>query len=298
MHGIAPKRNKNTLARWLFGSLFLLLSVTSISSSFIAALFFLLAGIISIPLTAAQLERKSNLSMSGTVRFFVVFLLFMGASAALPDDTPSVDNSEAAATTSIETPTPTKIETPETDETPAEVETPKQVSPPEEKPTKEELSDEYKSKLKEQEADETPEADETSENEEASEADETSESEDTSMSGTTMQLSESKKAELIGYVKDYSGSDEVEVLYISPKDSSSTGTMMVTYYLDAAPSTDKLESDLTNIVIISRQIAEESGITNPEVNVAAMLGYETGLGTGNYYSSTGKTDIFIQPPEN
>jgi hypothetical protein len=118
------------------------------------------------------------------------------------------------------------------------------------------------------------------------------------MSGTTMQLSESKKVELIGYVKEYSGSDEVEVLYMSPTESSPTGLMVISYYLDAAPSTNKLDSDLTNIVIVSRQIAEESGITNPSVNAVAMLRDGTGLGAGNYYASTGKTDIFIQPPEN
>jgi hypothetical protein len=74
--------------------------------------------------------------------------------------------------------------------------------------------------------------------------------------------------------------------------------MMVNYYLDVAPSTDKLESDLNDIVISSKNVAQESGITNPDVSVAAMLKDGTGLGTGNYDASTGKTDIFIQPPEN
>ncbi|MGB9939062.1 PEGA domain-containing protein [Methanosarcina sp.] len=124
MHGIASKGKKNTIVRWLFGILFLLLSITSISSSFIAALLFLLAGIISIPPTAAQLDRKSNFKMSGTVRFFVVFIIVMFASAALPsaDSTIELNNStdtivapltSANDTTPISEPASTVVTTPD-----------------------------------------------------------------------------------------------------------------------------------------------------------------------------------------
>jgi hypothetical protein len=75
-------------------------------------------------------------------------------------------------------------------------------------------------------------------------------------------------------------------MYISPKDSSSTGLVSVTYYLDFTPSKDKLESDLAAILIFSQS-------NDPSVNVVAMLKDGTGLGTGNYYSSTGKTDIVV-----
>ena len=162
-------------------------------------------------------------------------------------------------------------------ETPTEIATPKQVATPEETPTKEELSDGYKAKLKEQEAEETSEAD------------------NTQISGTTIQLSESKKEELIGYVKEYSDSDEVKVSFISSSNpsSSSDGLVMVDYYLDVSPTKNDLDSDLASIVILSQSVAKESGITNADVSVVAMLKDGTSLGVGNYYSSTGKTDIDV-----
>lgn len=148
--------------------------------------------------------------------------------------------------------------------------------------------EEYQKALAKQEAEETAEPIETSTLEE------TSISKKTEIS-TTAQLSETKKNELIKIVKDYYGSDEVEVIYISPKDQSSTGLIMVTYYLKNVPAKKTLENDLTDIVIVSKQIAEESGIINPNVNVAAMLeDGTTSLGVGNYYSSNGKTDIHVE----
>ncbi|AKB50820.1 hypothetical protein MSBRW_1567 [Methanosarcina barkeri str. Wiesmoor] len=146
--------------------------------------------------------------------------------------------------------------------------------------------EEYQKALAKQEAEETAEPIETSTLEE------TSTSKKTEIS-TTAQLSETKKNELIKIVKDYYGSDEVEVIYISPKDQSSTGLIMVTYYLKNVPAKKTLENDLTDIVIVSKQIAEESGIINPNVNVAAMLeDGTTSLGVGN--SSNGKTDIHVE----
>lgn len=155
----------------------------------------------------------------------------------------------------------------------------------------EDLEEEYRARLEKQKE----ETEEEYEDEKYLESEETLENEETPISGTSMQLSESKKEELIEIVKEYSGSDEVEVLYISPTESSPTGLMMVSYYLDFPPSKDKLEDDLTAIVIFSKQIAKESGITNTGVNAVAMLRDGTGLGAGNYYASTGETDIFIQP---
>ena len=181
-------------------------------------------------------------------------------------------------------------------ETPTEIATPKQVATPEETPTKEELSDGYKAKLKEQEAEETPELRKL-QNEETSEVEETSRirADNTQISGTTIQLSESKKEELIGYVKEYSDSDEVKVSFISSSNpsSSSDGLVMVDYYLDVSPTKNDLDSDLASIVILSQSVAKESGITNADVSVVAMLKDGTSLGVGNYYSSTGKTDIDV-----
>ncbi len=69
--------------------------------------------------------------------------------------------------------------------------------------------------MKEQEAEEPLKTEEALEDEKSSEA------EDTPIAGTTMQLSETNE-ELIGIVKEYSGSDEVEILYLSPTESSLT----------------------------------------------------------------------------
>lgn len=69
------------LFRWAFGFRFLLNSMDSIlKHSFIAAVFFFLAAIISIPLTASVLEYKYNFQMPGFIRFFVVFVLVIIAS--------------------------------------------------------------------------------------------------------------------------------------------------------------------------------------------------------------------------
>src|SRR5665647_707797 len=110
-----------------------------------------------------------------------------------------------------------------------------------------------------------------------------------------MQFSEIKKEELIENVKKISGSDDVEVDYSLPRDSSSTGFLAVTFYLDVPPNKDKLENDLADIVTVSRQAAKESGITTPDINVVAMLKDETTpLGVGNYFSITGKTYVRVE----
>lgn len=95
---IGQKKKKSmlsTLIRYVFGVFLLLLSAASFSSSFTAGFLFLIATLITIPPTATQLERKSNYSMSGTVRFFVVFLLVFAGSSVLPpvDSTTTINNS-------------------------------------------------------------------------------------------------------------------------------------------------------------------------------------------------------------
>ena len=98
MNEIEQKKKKSilsTLMRYVFGVFFLLSSAVSFSSSFIAGLLFFLATLIAIPPTAAQLERKFNFSMSGTVRFFVVLFLVIVASSSVPhvDSTTALNNS-------------------------------------------------------------------------------------------------------------------------------------------------------------------------------------------------------------
>lgn len=86
-----------------------------------------MAGIVTIPPTAAQLERKLNISMSGIIRFFVVFLLVIVAFASIPhiDSTTALNNSTdviAAPLTSVNGTTtitmPASTETHEVAETP------------------------------------------------------------------------------------------------------------------------------------------------------------------------------------
>ena len=58
---------------------------------------FLLAAIVSIPLTAAKLENKLKVPLSGIVRFFAVFLLVAIAISALPPVTPTAVNNNTTA---------------------------------------------------------------------------------------------------------------------------------------------------------------------------------------------------------
>lgn len=98
MNGIELRKKKSissTLIRYIFGIFFLFSSAVSFSSSFTTGFLFLLATLLLIPQTAAQLERKLNISMSGTARFFVVFLLVIVAFASAPqiDSATELNNS-------------------------------------------------------------------------------------------------------------------------------------------------------------------------------------------------------------
>lgn len=287
------------IVRYVIGVLFLLVGVSSLfSGDILPAVFSFLIGVILTPAIADPIESKIQMSLSTPLRVIAVFclLIAMGATADPVEPTENtISDSIASETLIVNNSTEESVasETPE-----VKANTPKKIadSPePEVTPEPEDLigeneeknliEKEYQEALKKQEAEET---------EETPGLEENSVSEETQISGSTMQLSEAKKNELSGIVKEYSGSDKIEVMYISPKDSSSTGLVSVTYYLDFTPSKDKLESDLAAILIFSQSIAKESGITNdPSVNVVAMLRDGTGLGTGNYYSSTGKTDIVV-----
>jgi len=134
MNGIKPEKKKNTLIRWVFGVLFLLLSLGMFSSSFIAGLLFLLAAVVSIPPAAKQLENKLNVRIPGVARFFVVFLLVVVAFAAMPTPTPTAVNNN---TTVIATP-PSTVSGSEAivvPSEPAQVATPTPASAPQVTPT-------------------------------------------------------------------------------------------------------------------------------------------------------------------
>jgi hypothetical protein len=290
------------IVRYVIGVLFLLVGVSSLfSGDTLPAVFSFLIGIILTPAIADPIESKIQMSLSTPLRVIAVFclLIAMSATADPVEPTENIISDSIASETLIVNNSTVEAVAPETPEVKAD--TPKMIadSPePEVTPEPEDLigeneekdsiEKEYQEALKKQEAEKTAEPDEIPGLEE------TSVSGETQISGSTMQLSEAKENELSGIVKEYSGSDKIEVMYISPKDSSSTGLVSVTYYLDFPPSKDKLESDLAAILIFSQSIAKESGITNdPSVNAVAMLRDGTGLGTGNYYSSTGKTDIVV-----
>lgn len=121
----------------------------------------------------------------------------------------------------------------------------------------------------------------------------TSASDNTGTSETIVQFSESKKEELIGYMTEYYGAKEVSIIFIPPSNPSSYGLLTVDYYTDTAPTKTNLNNNIANIVILAESLAKESGITNPDVSVCAMMMDGTPLGIGNYYSSTGKTDIDV-----
>ena len=96
------KKTRNAVIRWFFGILFLLMCFSAIIEfHIIAGLLFLLAAIIAIPPAATQLERKSNFQMSGIVRFFVVFIIIMFASAALPNTPTATNNTESVNSTNV-----------------------------------------------------------------------------------------------------------------------------------------------------------------------------------------------------
>lgn len=88
-----------TIACWIIGGFLLLLSLTIfLPHGFIFGLLFLLAAIVSIPLTAAKLEQKLKVPLSGIVRFFAVFLLVAIAISTLPPATPTaIDNNTSIA---------------------------------------------------------------------------------------------------------------------------------------------------------------------------------------------------------
>ena len=139
MNGIEPEKKKNTLIRWVFGVLFLLLSLGMFSSSFIAGLLFLLAAVVSIPPAAKQLENKLNVRIPGIARFFVVFLLVAVAFAATPNTPTAVNNNTTAiaappttvsgneaiavSSESASTPTPASAPTSQVTPTPTEIPT-------------------------------------------------------------------------------------------------------------------------------------------------------------------------------
>ena len=116
------------------------------------------------------------------------------------------------------------------------------------------------------------------------------ESDSPAVSKTALQFSDSKQNELIKYAKQY-GAKDVKVAFVQGKNGN--GCVLVDYTVDTIPRADSLQGNIASIILISGQLAKESGVPDPDVNVIAMLEDGTGLGIGTYYASTGKTNIDV-----
>ncbi|MGB9939333.1 hypothetical protein [Methanosarcina sp.] len=115
----------------------------------------------------------------------------------------------------------------------------------------------------------------------------------TSSFETTIHFSDNKKEELVRYMTELYHAKEAEVIFIPPSNTSSNSLLSIDYYIDTTPTKTVLNNNIANIVILSESLAEESGISNPNVSVCAKMMDGTPLGIGNYYSSTGKAFIDV-----
>jgi hypothetical protein len=88
------------IVRWLVGLFFIVMAVGGIMQGEIFVfLFSLIIALLCIPAIADPLEKKANVSMSGSVRFVLVFVLVVGFfwAAASASHTTSVQNNQVAA---------------------------------------------------------------------------------------------------------------------------------------------------------------------------------------------------------
>jgi len=73
------------IIRWIDGPLFLLISISMLSSGHITSAFFVfLAAVMSLPPTANMVMSKVNYSLSDTLQAVIVLVLVIVAGAALP----------------------------------------------------------------------------------------------------------------------------------------------------------------------------------------------------------------------
>jgi PEGA domain. len=332
------------IIRWIVGLLFIVTAVSVLAQGHILAFIFsILIAVVCIPAIAEPIERKINVSMSGPVRFILVFVLLISFGVVAPQTTSTQNNTQIAAppvdthTSSADVPTTTNISnaTSSSNATPISTVTSNNkgtldiitsptgatitvdgvsegVSPIEGlsvdagthsitvylsgyAPQKEKV-EVANSKTKKLFYTLFPEADKstTSTSIQGITSNSTSqESSDSTTSKTTTQLSESKRNELIGYVKQYTGSTEITATFIPSNDGVRNGLMVVDFYLDEIPNATDLNNNIADIIILSKAMAKESGIQNVDVSVCAAYKTGRGLGLGSYDSSTGKTNIDV-----
>lgn len=104
------------VVRWIVGLLFIIIALSSIvEGSFLAFLLSLLIVIVCIPVIADPIEKKLNFSMSGPIRFLLVFVLIIGFGLCNPNPTPahttpvanqSTDEHKSTIEVPASTPTP------------------------------------------------------------------------------------------------------------------------------------------------------------------------------------------------
>ena len=124
------KLTVSLIIRWIFGLLFALSFLGALTQgSILGALLMLIATIITLPPTSLAIEKAMNFSLSGALRFVVVFVLLVGAGIVMPNaDTPATDTNDISAAPSADASTgqtpvtekkePTEISTPIIEETP------------------------------------------------------------------------------------------------------------------------------------------------------------------------------------
>lgn len=98
MDEIEPGRKRITLSgitRYVFGVIFLLFGIVHLSlTHYIAGILFIFAAIVTIKPSMDYVEKRLNISMSGTANFFVVFCLVIVALVAVPQVTSPPGNSD------------------------------------------------------------------------------------------------------------------------------------------------------------------------------------------------------------
>jgi len=350
MRGLKVDIKLSGIIRWIVGLLFIVTAVSVLAQGHILAFIFsILIAVVCIPAIAEPIERKINVSMSGPIRFILVFVLLISFGVVAPQTTSTQNNTQVAAppvdthTSSADVPTTTNISnatsssnvTSSSNATPVSTVTSNNkgaldittspagatitvdgvsegVSPIEGlsvdagthsitvylsgyDPQKEKV-EVANSETKKLFYTLVPEADKntTSTSIQGITSNSTSqESSDSTTSKTTTQLSESKRNELIGYVKQYTGSTEITATFIPSNDGVRNGLMVVDFYLDEIPNATDLNNNIADIIILSKAMAKESGIQNVDVSVCAAYKTGRGLGLGSYDSSTGKTNIDV-----
>jgi Predicted permease len=116
MRGLKVDIKLSGIIRWIVGLLFIVTAVSVLAQGHILAFIFsILIAVVCIPVIAEPIERKINVSMSGPIRFILVFVLLISFGVVAPQTTSTQNNTQVAAppvdthTSSVDVPTTTNI---------------------------------------------------------------------------------------------------------------------------------------------------------------------------------------------